>query len=295
MIGQFGSFDPCKFQKDYREGMYGMEACLMKSTDDISMLLSEVKRKGLELGIHFPLRAGVYASRDPLFLHPDPAVRKRAFCDMESEFEFIRLMGIGPCYVLFHYPKPVIITESFDLSRWRFYHRSEYVYESEYLFEDLVSYSKSLFEWLSDKAVKYRFTPVLELDAMNGYIAETSFLEGLLSDFGLVKLCLDIGRLHVQDRIDPDFNVTDILKRFMRYTGLLHLSNAKVGNTVEFAHYPLLPCLKPEDGWADVENYFEIIRQEAGAVKLLFEHRSDLVSDAELDSCYAWIDKLMYK
>jgi sugar phosphate isomerase/epimerase len=96
MIGQFGSFDPGKFNKDYRKGMYGVEACLMKSTDDISMLLSEIKRKGLELGIHFPLRAGVYASRDPLFLDPDPAIRKRAFRDMESELEFIRSMGIKP-------------------------------------------------------------------------------------------------------------------------------------------------------------------------------------------------------
>ncbi len=154
MIGQFGSFDPGKFKKDYREGMYGVEACLMKSTDDISMLLSEIKRKGLELGIHFPLRAGVYASRDPLFLDADPDVRIRAFCDMESELEFIRSMGIKPRYVLFHYPKPVIITETFDLGRWRFYHRSEYIYESEYSYEDLESYSRPLFDWLSDKAGK---------------------------------------------------------------------------------------------------------------------------------------------
>ncbi|HEX2944420.1 MAG TPA: sugar phosphate isomerase/epimerase [Clostridia bacterium] len=265
----------------------------MKSTDDISMLLSEIKERGMELGIHFPLRAGIYSSRDPLFLDPDTDVRKSAFRDIESELEFIGSLGIKPRYVLFHYPKPVIIPERFDLSRWRFYQRSEYVYESEYSFDKLVKYSRDLLEWLSCKADEYGFMPILELDALNGYITGTSFLEGLLSEFGDVRLCLDIGRLHVQDRIDTCFNAAEVLKKFLKYTGLLHLSNTKVGKTLELAHFPLLPGLKPEDGWADVDGYFKLIRQENRDVKLFFEHRSDLISDVELDSCYNWIDRLL--
>ena len=293
MIGQFGSYDSGKLEKDYREGMYGVEACLMKSTDDIRLLLSEIKKRRLDIGIHFPLRAGIYSSRDPLFLDLDHAVRKQAYSDIEYEFGFIETMQIKPRYILFHYPKPVIITESLDLSKWRFYHRSEYVYESEYSFADLAKYSRELFQWLSDKSDRYGFMPILELDALNRYITETSFLEELLSDYSAIKLCLDIGRLHVQDKIDPTFHAAEILKRFMKYTGLLHLSHAKVGKTVEFGHFPLLPGLKPEDGWADVETYFKIIRQETRDVKLFFEHRSDLVSEAELDLCYNWVDGLI--
>jgi hypothetical protein len=53
--------------------------------------------------------------------------------------------------------------------------------------------------------------------------------------------------------------------------------------------------LKPEDGWAEVEKYFETIRKENPNSKLFFEYRSDLITTEELDSCYTWIDGLYNK
>lgn len=295
MIGQFGSFDFYKFEKDYREGFYGIEACLMKSDEDISMLLSEVKKKGLTLGIHFPLRSGLFSSRDPLFLDLDPDIRRQAYNDIENELIFINSKEINPHYILFHYPKPVIINETFDLSRWRFYNRSEFVYENDYTFNKLIEYSEFLFDWLSERADKYNFIPVLELDALNRYITETSYLDDLLATYNKIKLCIDVGRLHVQDSIDPGFHAVNILQRFLKYTEVIHLWHAKVGKTVEYGHFPLLPGLIPEDGWADVQAYFKIIRQENKNIKLLFEHRSDLVTKEELELCYNWVDELMNK
>jgi len=295
IIGQYGHFSNEKFKKDYRKGFYGVEACLMNSEEDICALVKAVDDNDLKLGIHFPLRGGVFKNRDPLFLDADNDVRVASFKQIEEELEYIKQKRINPEYILFHYPKPVIIPNDFDLSRWRFYDRSEYVYEAGYSFNTLIEQSENIFQWLSIKASEYNFIPVLELDTLNKYILKTTFLNELLIKYPTIKLCIDIGRIHVQSRIDAGFDDVDLLKKFARYTKILHLWHAKVGETVEHGHFPLLPDLKPEDGWADVEKYFEIIRSENRDIKLLFEHRSDLITDEELDSCYEWIDRLYNK
>lgn len=293
LIGQYDKFDYVKFNRDYRAGIYGIQACQFKSEDDIYNLQSEAKKYNLKIGIHFPLIDGIYPYRDPLFMALNPETRLQSYKAVVNELEFIKEKEINPEYVLFHYPKPAIIKDDFDFSRWRFYHQSEYALESEYPFEKFAEYSEELFQWLTDTSYKYKFTPVLEFDAINRYISESTFLDTLLEKYTNIKLCLDTGRLHVQDKIDPNFNALDIFRRFTKYAELIHLWHAKVGNVVEYNHFPLLPGLRPCDGWADVEEYFKVIRAENKHVKLLFEHRTDLISDEELDSCYTWIDNLM--
>ena len=44
--------------------------------------------------------------------------------------------------------------------------------------------------------------------------------------------------------------------------------------------------LEPEDGWADVETYLKIIREANDSFKILFEHKSGLISDEKLEDCY---------
>ena len=61
---------------------------------------------------------------------------------------------------------------------------------------------------------------------------------------------------------------------------------------IENNHFPALPNLKVEDGWAPIEEYLRIIAKENANVKVMFEHRSDLISDEELEQCYSWISKL---
>jgi hypothetical protein len=89
------------------------------------------------------------------------------------------------------------------------------------------------------------------------------------------------------------FDPADILRRFSKYAEEIHLSNAKVTNCVEYAHYPVLPSLKPSEGWADIESYLKIIRENNPNIKVMFEHRSDLISDEELEICYSWVNKLL--
>lgn len=292
-IGQHGFFDSVKFNRDYREGIYGVQVCQFKSDNDIYILQSKAKKNNLKIGIHFPLRDGVYPFRDPLFMDLNTDTRLQSYKAIVNELDFIKEKEINPEYILFHYPKPAIIKDDFDFSRWRFDNNSEYALESEYSFEKFLEYSEELFEWLSDISYKYRFIPVLEFDAINRYISDNAFLEILLKKYSNIKLCLDIGRLHVQDKTDPNFKALDIFRRFTKYAEVIHLWHAKVGDVVEYNHFPLLPNLKPCDGWADVEEYFKVITAENKNVKLVFEHRTDLVSDEELNSCYKWIGDLM--
>lgn len=36
-----------------------------------------------------------------------------------------------------------------------------------------------------------------------------------------------------------------------------------------------------------------IVREENAEAKLLFEHRSELIGDDDLERCYRWVEKLM--
>jgi hypothetical protein len=289
MIGMYGKFDYKKFDRDFRKDFYGVEACLFENESDIENLANEAKAKGFEFGIHFPLRAGISKLRDPQFLSLDEEMKKSAYKHIDEELIYIKRKQINPKYILFHYPKPVILKENFDMSNWRFANSSEYTFEFKYPYNEFKKNSEYLFQWLSEKSFEYNFITVLEFDALNKYICEDNFLESMLEKYRNIKICLDTGRLHLQHKIDSDFNDLEIIKRFSKYTEVVHLWNFKLGG---IPHFPALPNLKPEEGFAPIEDYLKIIREENKNVKILFEHRSDMISDEELDSCYSWISKI---
>ncbi|WP_318653399.1 hypothetical protein [Paenibacillus rhizovicinus] len=180
-----------------------------------------------------------------------------------------------------------------DWSQWRFADRSEYEYESGYSFDELKARSEELFVWLSAKGEEYRFTPLLEFDALNRYVYETDFLERLLDRYPRIRLCLDTGRLHVQDCLDPYFDAKAIISKFVRFTDSIHLKNVRVTDQITLNNHPVLPRLKPEDGWAPIEDYLSLFKAGNPDVMIMFEHRSDWVSDEELEDCYRWVEQLL--
>lgn len=143
--------------------------------------------------------------------------------------------------------------------------------------------------------MEYDFLPVLELDAITGYIYNTNILEELLEKFNRIKLCMDTARLHTQFITEDSFDPMEIIKRFSKYTEEIHLSTVKITDKIEYVHYPAHPGLKPEEGWADIEAYLKAIFQLNPNVKVMFEHRSDLITDEELESCYSWVSGLFSK
>lgn len=291
MIGMHGKYDYEKFNRDFRKGFYGIEACLFEGQKDVENLLNESNAKGFKYGIHFPLRAGISKLRDPQFLSLNQEIQIDSYKHIEEELKYFKQKQIKPEYILFHYPKPVILKENFDMRNWRFADSSEYIFESDYPFHEFKKNSDYLFKWLSEKSIEYNFIPVLEFDGLNKYICEENFLESLLERYKRVKICLDTGRLHLQNKIDSNFNDIQIIKRFSKYTEVVHLWNVKVNGNLENSHFPALPNLKPEEGWASIEDYLKIILAQNRNVKIMFEHRSDMISDEELDDCYSWINE----
>jgi sugar phosphate isomerase/epimerase len=292
MIGMYGKYDEVKFNRDFRENFYGIEACLLRNEEEVEHLIKSTERNGIRVGIHFPLRFGISRLRDQQFLSLDEDIRKNAYKYIEEELEYIRNKGMKPEYILFHYPKPVILKENFNMDNWRFADKSEYVYEKDYSFMEFKKHSENLFSWLSEKSFEYNFIPVLEFDALNKYVFNDDFFETLLEKYKRVKICLDTGRLHLQNKIDSNFDDKEVIKKYAKYTEVVHLWNVKVPGNLENNHFPALPNLKIEDGWAPIEEYLKIIAKENPKVKVMFEHRSDLISDEELEKCYSWISKI---
>jgi hypothetical protein len=185
------------------------------------------------------------------------------------------------------------LDRSIDWSNWRFADETEYYYDDTYSYKEFLEQSEEFFKFLSDESEKLKFTPVLEFDALNKYIYENNGLKDLLNKYQKIKVCLDIARLHLQDKIDEKFNGWDLARQYARYAEVIHLSNGRIKDNLESNHYPALRTLKPEEGWADVVAYLKIINEENDRCKIFFEHRSDLISDDQLEDCYSWIRELL--
>jgi hypothetical protein len=291
VIGQHGAFDRKKDERDFRDGFWGVEACLFGSEEDTRQLLQESERRGFRIGVHFPFRSGLSKLRDAPVVAQEDAIRQEAYEIIQQELDY--LTRIKPDYILFHYPKPVILDDRVDWNRWRFADPLEYVYESQYSYEELARNTEQLFQWLCEKSETYRFVPVLEFDALNRYVYETGFLTELLQKYPRIRLCLDTGRLYLQERLDPFFDAKNVLRTYARFAYTVHLWNVRVGDNVTHNHYPALPELDPADGWAPIEEYLTIIMEENDRVNIVFEHRSDLISDEQLEQCYAWVEEIM--
>ncbi|QSF47837.1 sugar phosphate isomerase/epimerase [Paenibacillus tianjinensis] len=291
MIGQYGGFDDKKYLKDFQNGFYGIEACLFASREDAELLIEAARSRGFQIGVHFPFRANAARVRDPLVLAGDDTVRNDAFQHILEELEY--LTAIQPEYVLFHYPKPVILDERVNWAGWRFGDRREFIHEHEITVEELTIRTAQLFEWLDRQSRKYQFMPVLEFDAISRLIYEHDFLEQLLNQYPRIRLCLDTARLFLQDKLDPFFDANKILSTFTKYATLIHLSNVQITDTVQNSHYPVLPELSVNHGWAPIEEYLRIIRAENRNVKIMFEHRSDLITPEQLQRCYTWVDGIL--
>jgi len=290
LIGQFNEFNDAKHDRDYKNSFWGMEGSSFNSHDEIKKWHEIVKKENCNIGIHYPLRANIGKIRDPLFMSKNDEVRKQAFDTILEELELYK--ALKPHYILFHYPKPIILSNDVDWSTWRFGDRTEYVFENEYSESEFRKYSEELFIWLTDVSEKYGFTPVLELDGLNKYIINSTFLDELLEKYPKVRLCLDTGRLHLMEKVNPNFSSSDLIRRLGKYTDLIHLWNLKYNNGIENHHYPVSSDHSIEEGWGDIESMLKAIKAQNDSAVILFEHQSQVISEQELEECYEWVDSI---
>lgn len=85
----------------------------------------------------------------------------------------------------------------------------------------------------------------------------------------------------------------EFVERFAKHAELVHLWNVQVETNTKNSHYPALPNQDSANGWADIERYMSILTRHNSEFKILFEHRSDLIGDDELASCYQWIQSML--
>lgn len=288
LIGMFNTFDEGKFKRDYRKCFFGIEACQLESKKELERLVKVMKNA--ELGIHYPLLQNDYPLRDPLLLSLDHDETEEAYGVLERELDLAA--DLKADYILVHFPKPVILKAGLDWSKWRFGHDREWVWESQYPYERFKEKCEAMFQRLARLSEKYGVRILLESDYVNEYIYKSDLLLKLLKRYPEIKMCMDTGRLHLQEKLDSAFDAMAFSKAMAPYTYLVHLWNVKVTNNAEGGHYPALPDLKVEEGWGDMGAYLRIFAAANPNVLVKFEHRSDLISDEALECCYRWVDSI---
>jgi len=167
--------------------------------------------------------------RDPLLIALSADEREKAWENFENEVLFAS--NKGAAYILTHLPKPVLVNRSMDLSFWRFAGDKEWMFADEYPLEELTENLNIMFRKLSDMSNRYSIQIFLENDAMSDVLIESKLLIDLLRKNSKVKMCLDIGRLHLQEKIDPLFNAIEFVEKITPFTGHINLWNTSlIGN-----------------------------------------------------------------
>ncbi|ERI93566.1 hypothetical protein HMPREF1982_01650 [Clostridiales bacterium oral taxon 876 str. F0540] len=294
LIGMPGGFDYKKFHRDYRAEFWGIEAIMFDSEEDIKVLIEEAQKKKFNFGVHFPLHKNIFIPcRDPLFLSLNSDLSEESYNVFERELAYCK--SIGAQYILVHFPKPVLIDRSLNWNFWRFGNEAEWIDEKLYPYDKFKEKLEEMFGRLSGLSSKYNLQIVLEHDAINKYLYEGALLEELFKRYDNLKLCIDTGRLHLFELVDKNFDSKEFVKKMAPYTFIVHLWNTNVNDNSTGGHYPVLPSLKVSEGWGDIESYLNIIASINNDIKVLFEHRSDLITDEELETCYNWINSIINK
>lgn len=290
LIGFYGKCDEEKYERDFVDGFYGVEACMFPDVDEADKLFKKARLNNFNWGAHYPLVRKNSAIRDPLFISPDKEERKKVFADFENETELVaRYDGK---YILAHFPKPVLVSDTFDFTYWRFANDKEWMYEKDYPIERLHHNLYDMFFQLDKISKKHSILIVLENDAISPYLFNSPVLTDLFEEFNSIKACLDIGRLHLQQQSDRGFNGTEFAAKLAPYTFLIHLWNTSPAKNLEGGHLPVSSAQKSKDGFADVKTYLEVIFAIKRDVKILFEHNSSLITKDELMNCYKWVESI---
>lgn len=291
LIGMFKGFDNLKFKRDFREKFYGIEASMFPDKKAVEVLVKKSKEYGFAFGIHYPLIEKDTVYRDPFIFSPDVEERKQAFKYLEGEAAYGQ--EIGAEYILTHFPKPILVDKSLDFSFWKVDGEKEWIFSELYSVEKLEENLEDMFRKLEEISIKHQIQVVLEFDAVASVFSDTNILIEKLKKYDKIKVCIDTGMLHLQEITDPSFNVLEFIKKMAPFTYIVHLHNLNAIETIPIRHFPVLPEQKTSDGWADIELFIKTIKKYNKDFKVLYEHRSDQISDEDLNRCYRWVEEML--
>ncbi|MCK8060289.1 MULTISPECIES: TIM barrel protein [unclassified Fusibacter] len=289
-IGMHGGFDHDKFSRDYMpEFIQGIEVCSFETMDEVNTLFEHKEKHGFSVGVHFPMFKGNYKQRDPLYLHKEKKEREDAFYAIEQELILGKRMGIE--YLLMHFPKPMPLDVKLPWNLAVVQDKERYT-ESELSKKEFEELCIDCIKRLNELSTHYDLPIVLELDLLNGYLNDGVFLSGLLKENSAVKVCLDSARMHVNAKIDPNFDMQKLVGRLAPYTKVLHLSNVMVSeHGLHNRHHPVSKDERTSDGYGDTHSFLQTFNasKQPKELNILFEHQSTRITIVELISCYDWV------
>lgn len=287
-IGMHGQFDSKKFERDYKLTEFsGIEFCNFTSTEEIEKVAAFTKANQIQVGIHFPLNKNSYKYRDPHFMSLYETERNLAWEALRTELEVAK--EINAAYVLVHFPKPMILNPNLNWHLCRFGEGDTVINESDYPFDLFRENAEAVISQLSEWSRETGVPIVLEIELLNRYLYEGILLKDLLERYPNIKVCLDSARLHVLSQIDSNFDAHAFIKDMAPYTHLVHLSNIQVDEKIQNGHHPVLKGLCPSEGWCNIDHFLSTLTQYNKDVTVLYEHRSDWITDDELNECYEWV------
>ncbi|HUW65252.1 MAG TPA: hypothetical protein VMW83_11295 [Spirochaetia bacterium] len=78
LIAMYGGFDEAKYKRDFREGFFGVEACMFPCEKDVDTLARHAREDGFVFGVHYPFVKKDTAYRDPFLLSLDAEERQES-------------------------------------------------------------------------------------------------------------------------------------------------------------------------------------------------------------------------
>ncbi len=290
IVGIYGTFRREKLIRELKPGFAGVEVSCLPSLEEAKQVAAFAEDNGLQFGVHFPLVKGRY---EGIPLHPYITGRHEerllAFSAIEQDMRDAKELGAS--YLLLHFPKPALLEPGLDWSDWRFPDQGEAIWASDYNIVDERALAFSAFARLFKLSKEIGLSIVLEHDITHP-VHYQQILPELFAAFPGIGFCIDTGRLHMQEHTDPGFSAIEFINRMLPYITNVHLWTVRLGQNKAGGHHPLLPELKPEEGWGDMAAYLSVLSGVEQA-SVLFEHRADLVSADDLDRCYQWVESVL--
>ncbi len=289
--GVYGRLCPQQVLRETRPHFAGLEISCLGSPQEAEAVAAFARERQLALGVHFPLvrPAGSGGAAHPLITSRDEAARNQAFSAVAGGLE--AAASIGAEYLVIHFPKPSILSSSLDWSDWRFPQAGESMFEESTSITEQCHLAHSAFSALDRLAERSTVRIVLEHDILHPLFYQ-SLLPELFAAFPRVGFCLDLGRLHLQQHTDPGFSGIRFVEHMLPFITNVHLWTVRLGENRQGGHHPILPRLRAEEGWGENEAYLRAL-SVLNHADVMFEHRSELVSEAELDCCYSWTESML--
>ena len=277
-MGVYGSFDPGKFDREFRSWFTGVEATNLRSVGEARLLAEYCHDHGIGLGVHYPLVAG---PAHPFLTSRNKDKRAEAYGLLRASL--VEAKALGATYVLAHYPKPALLAPELDWRDWRFPYPGEAVTATEELLLEESEIGHEVFSQLEQLSHECGIQLVLEHDILHS-LHYSGLLQSLFAAHSSIGLCVDTGRLHMLEHTDSGFDGVNFIRQMAPYITNLHLWTVRLGTNKEGGHHPLLPRLSPDEGWGRMAEYLTTLA-DVSVANVLFEHRADLISSKEMEEC----------